>query len=465
MRAERVKPRLSPIEPLPRNGRLPTSSGQELTLAIAKKEGRFSCYCRLLRLTGHLDVVAMERALSEIIRRHEILRTTFETIDGESLQIVHPPQPWKLASVDLSRLPRAEREAKVMEMADIQMQEPFDVARGPLFRTTLVKLGEDEHALLYTILHIVCDMLSLSILRNEMAALYKAFSRGLPSTLPDLPIQYGDFAVWERRWLNNGGRKVESSFWRRELEGAPTVLRLSTDRPRPPVQTFRGATQDILLPDGLHMSVKSLCRRESVTMYMAFLAAFNVLLNRYTGQEDILVGTATSGRLKAEVENLIGQFINLLVMRTKLHGDPTFRELLSRVRETALKAYVHQIMPIWAIVQEFAPDPDPSYPTLVQIGFALRHDDEPFSESEGIESSLVSIEAGRAPFDLLLRIDESPDELRAQITYNVDLFERATIDRMLGNFQTLLERIVEDVGCRLSELPIFDEDSRKQLTV
>jgi amino acid adenylation domain-containing protein len=458
IRTQHERPQLPPITPSSRNGLLPTSSSQEWTLEVTQREGRPSFYGRMQSFSGQLDIVALERALSEVVRRHETLRTTFETIDGQSMQVVHSAQPLKLQRMDLSGLPQDEQEARMRILADEQMQRPFDLAQGPLFRTMLVKLGEDEHVLLYTILHLICDRWSTRILNRDVATLYQAFSQGHASPLPDLPIQYADFAKWEREWLQNGVLETDLSFWRRSLEGAPTILRLHTDRPRPRIQTFRGATQIVQFPDALQKSLKAFCRRESVTMYMASLAALNVLLHRYSGQEDILVGTAIAGRHKDEVENLIGQFINLLVMRTKLHGDPTFRELLGQVRETTLRNYAHQSMPIGTLIKELAPDPDPGYSPLAQVAFTLHHEENRASASVGLTSVLRSLETGRAALDLLVSMDDNARGLYATITYNIDLFDHATIERMSDHFRTLLEGVVEDGGRRISELLVLIKD-------
>jgi amino acid adenylation domain-containing protein len=466
MQAADGGPRLPPIERSPRSGSLPVSSGQEGTLALARREGRPSYYSRMLRFTGPLNISSLERALSEVVRRHEILRTNFMTIDGQSLQVIDGARPLRLHLVDLSSCSQAEREDGMTALAEEQMQRPFDLAQDPLFRTTLVKLGENEHALLYTILHLICDLWSLRILNREMALLYRAYMRGQASPLPDLPVQYADFAIWERKWLQGGALETALDFWRRQLESAPTILPLPTDHERPRTRTFRGETEQLQLPDNLYISLKALCRRESATMYMALLAAFDVLLNRYTGQEDILVGTAVAGRPREEVENLIGQFVNLLVMRTKLHGDPTFRELLAQVREVTLKSYAHQLMPIETLIQELAPNPDPRYSPLVQVAFTMRHDEDRAATPAGLESSLQSLGTVRAPFDLLLAVDENPRGLFAAVTYNIDLFDRRTITGMMDHFQTLLGEIVEDGGRRISELSELKElNSRENCAI
>jgi amino acid adenylation domain-containing protein len=463
--------RLPPIEPAPRDGEVPTSSGQELVLVLAEMEGRPSFYGRMLRLKGTLDVDALGRALGEVVRRHEALRTTFETRGGRSVQVINAARPLPLTPVDLSGLPQAEQDAAVQALADELMQTPFDLARGPLFRTALVRVGEDEHVLLYVILHIICDLWSLDILNSEVALLFEAFSQSRESPLPELPVQYGDFAYWERRWLSDGALDSELSFWRRQLEGAPITLPLPTDRPRPPRQTFRGEHLRLRLPDELHESLTALCRRDSVTLYMAALAAFNVLLRRYTGRDDILVGTGVAGRSRGEVAGLIGQFVNALVLRTRLDGDPTFRELLARVRETTLKSFAHQEMPFWELVKEFAPDRDLAYGPLVQVGLVAHHTGEraaeaaPIGGEGGLESSIYTLGTNRTPFELLLTLEETPEGFFVIVTYNADLFDPSTAERVFDDFSALLGAVAENPGRRISELRTAEEDERKELAV
>ncbi|MDT5270424.1 MAG: hypothetical protein QOH49_2610, partial [Acidobacteriota bacterium] len=457
---------LPPIEPAPRDRELPTSSGQELALAVAEREGRPSFYGRLLALSGPLDVSALERALNEVINRHESLRTTFEQVGGSNVQIVHSARPISLTPIDISGLTGDEQEEATLALSNELMQTPFDLSTGPLFRVILVRLNDSEHLLLYAILHIICDPWSLDILNREVSALYEAFSHGKPSLLEQLPIQYGDFAYWERNWMSGGARDEELSFWKRQLEGALTFLPLPTDHPRMEVQTFKGGSLRTQLPVELQQSLKALCRRESVTLYMASLAAFSVLLKGYTGREDILVGTGVGGRTRPEVENVIGQFVNLLAMRTRLDGDPTFRELLARVRETTLKSFAHQGMPFWELVKEFAADADPSRPPLVQVGFVAHHEEgEAIEPSTETVSSIYTIETNRAAFDVLVSLDDTPAGLFATFNYNTDLFEEATAQRMLGHFRELLVAAVEDPTQRISEMPTPAEDAIEELVV
>ncbi|RMF36691.1 MAG: non-ribosomal peptide synthetase, partial [Chloroflexi bacterium] len=325
-----------------------------------------------IRLRGPLDVAVLERSLNEIVRRHESLRTTFRATDGKPVQVIAPTLKLPLPLVDLSGLPKAAREAEVQRLATEEAQRPFDLSRGPLLRVTLLRLGDEEHVALLTMHHIISDGWSMRVLVQELAALYDAFSHGRPSPLPDLPIQYADFALWQREWLQGEVLEEQLAYWKQQLSGSPPVLELPTDRPRPPVQSFRGAHRPFMLPRPLSQAIKALCRREGVTPFMLLLAAFQTLLHRYTGQDDISVGTPIANRNRAEIEGLIGYFANTLVLRTDLSGDPPFRELLKRVREVALGAYAHQDLPFEMLVDALQPERDLSHTPLFQVMFVLQ---------------------------------------------------------------------------------------------
>ena len=295
-----------------------------------------------LRLTGCLNVAALERTLNEIVRRHEVLRTTFSVIDDRPSQVIAPPSALTLPIVDVSELPKEERETKARRLAAEEAQRPFSLSEGPLLRASLVRLGSEEHIALFTLHHIVSDAWSTSIFVREMGTLYEAFLNGRPSPLAELPIQYADYAVWQHEWLREETLAAEVAYWRNQLAGAPPILELPADHARPATQSYRGAIVTWMFPESLTNSLKELSKREGFTLFMTLLAAFKVLLYRYTGQNDIVVGTPIAGRTRSEVENLIGFFINTLVLRTKLAGKSSFRELLRQVREVALEAYAHQ---------------------------------------------------------------------------------------------------------------------------
>ena len=294
-----------------------------------------------IRMSGPLDVGALRRALSEIAARHESLRTSFTVVEGNPVQVIAPAVSVELPVVELAELSESEREAEALRLAREEAQRPFDLERGPLVRASLLRLGGEEHVLLLNMHHIVGDDWSFSVLMRELMALYEAFSQGDPSPLKELPIQYADYAVWQREWLQGEQLEAQLAYWKQQLSGAPAVLALPTDRPRPAVPSYQGANDSLALPKQLSEQLRALSQREGVTLYMTLLAAFQTLLMRYSGQEDIVVGSPIAGRTRAETESLIGFFLNTLVLRTSLSGDPSFRELLGRVREVTLGAYEH----------------------------------------------------------------------------------------------------------------------------
>ena len=276
----------------------------------------------------------MKQSLEEIVRRHEVLRTTFSIVEGEPVQVIAPSPSFSLPVLDISHFSEGEREEEAQRLATEETRKPFDLEHGPLFRPAVIRLGEDDHVLVLTLHHIVSDGWSMGVLYRELSVLYQAFANSEPSPLPDLPIQYTDFAIWQRDWLQGEVLETQLSYWKKQLEGAPVVLNLPTDRPRPTIQSFRGASQSVELSTELTQGLKSLSRKEGVTLYMTLLAAFQTLLHRYTGQDDIVVGSPIANRNRVEIEGLIGFFVNTLVLRTDFSGNPTFRELLPRVRET-----------------------------------------------------------------------------------------------------------------------------------
>ncbi|MDZ4343688.1 MAG: amino acid adenylation domain-containing protein [Candidatus Binatia bacterium] len=345
-----------------------------------------------------------------------------------------------------------------------EARRPFDLSRGPLVRATVIRLGEDDHVLVLTMHHIVSDGWSMGVLYRELSVLYQAFSNSQPSPLPDLPIQYGDYAVWQREWLMGEELERQISYWKKQLEGV-SPLQLPTDRPRPPVQTHRGAWQSLILPKELTEQLKSLSRKEGVTLYMTLLAAFQSLLNRYTGQTDIVVGTPIAGRTRLEVEKLIGFFVNTLVLRADCSNDPTFRELLDRVKQKAVDAYAHQEVPFEKLVEELQPERNIGGSPLFQVTFQLQNTPRSSIDLPGLTLSPVEAASGTAKFDLSLSMREEPDGLKATLEYNTDLFDDATITRMLGHLQVLLEGIAADPDQRISEVLLLTEAEKHQLLV
>jgi amino acid adenylation domain-containing protein len=417
-----------------------------------------------IRLTFPLNVAALEQSLNEIVRRHEALRTTFAVVDGKPVQVIAPSLTMLLPVLDLRTLPQSEREAESLRLATEESRRPFDLAHGPLVRTTLLRLDEADHVFLLTMHHIVCDGWSMGVFSRELAALYTAFARGRPSPLPELPIQYADFAVWQRQRLQGEVLEEQLAYWKQQLADLP-VLQLPTDRPRPPVSTFRGAQQNVALSKSLTEALKALSQREEVTLFMILLAAFKTLLARYAGQDDIVVGAPIANRNRAEIEGLIGFFVNTLVMRTDLSGDPSFREVLGRVREVALGAYAHQDLPFEMLVEELQPQRDLSRNPLCQIMFQLQNTPSITQQTQSLNPPSLEIKSGTAKFDVTFDLWESPQGLSGQFEYNTDFFDASTIERMAGHFQTLLEGIVVNPEQRLSELPLLTEAERQQLLV
>ena len=453
-----------PLEPVSRDGSLPLSFAQQRLWFIDQWEPGGSAYNIpvVLQMNGRLNEPALEGALNEIVRRHESLRTVFESIDGEPVQRVRLPGAWALSRVDLSGLGKAARDGEARRLVEEEVRRPFDLSRGPLFRISLLRLGDEENLFLGTMHHIVSDGWSMGVLTRELGVLYHSFSTGVPSPLPDLPIQYADFAHWQRRWLTGAVLESEIRYWREQLAGAPPVLELPTDRPRPAVRSFYGARELLQLTPGLTASLQALGRRQGVTAFMLLLAAFQALLSRYTGQDDLVVGTPIAGRNREETENLIGFFVNTLVLRTDASEDPPFLQLLDRVRAVALSAHEHQDLPFEKLVEEIEPERSLSYSPLFQVMFTLQNA-RTLPGLPGLELQVLRAEEATAKFDLSLAIAESTDGMRAGLEYNTDLFDGSTISRMLGHFRILLEGIAADPERRLLKLPLLAEEEEAQL--
>jgi amino acid adenylation domain-containing protein len=418
---------------------------------------------KAMRLSGALDAGALQRSLMEIVRRHEALRTTFVAVDGEPVQVIAPTMDVELSTEDLSELSQAEREARAMQSAREEARRPFDLERGPLVRAKLLRLGEEEHLLLLTMHHIITDGWSTGVFWRELGTLYEAFSSGKPSPLVELAIQYADFAVWQRGWLTGEVLEEQLGYWRRQLSDVP-ALELPTDRPRlASVQTHRGERQRLKLPKPLTQALEGLARMEGATLFMVLLAAWQVLLSRYSGQEDIAVGTPIAGRNRTGDEGLIGRFVNTLVMRTDLSGDPTFRELLGRVREVALGAYDHQDLPFEKLVEELQVQRDLSRVPLSPVMFALQNVPRENLQLPGLTLQQQEVEGGTVKYDLFFSMSQEPEGLKGRLAYNADLFDEATLGRMVGHFRTLLEGIVADPDRHLSELQLLTKEELHHL--
>jgi amino acid adenylation domain-containing protein len=415
------------------------------------------------RLLGRLDAQALAQTLNEIAQRHEVLRTTFQMVDGRPMQVISPRSALTVPLLDLTHLPETAREAEAHRLAVEDVGRPFDLVNGPLLRATLLRMKTEDHVLLLTMHHIVSDGWSISVLVHELAALYNSFSMATPPTLHSLPIQYADYAQWQRSWLTGEVFETQLGYWKRQLEGAPPVLEVPTDRPRPAIQSFRGSLERFVVAEDVVRGLRELCRQEGATLFMLLLAAFQALLHRYAGQDVIVVGTPIAGRNRQELEGLIGFFINTLVMRADFRDDLSFRRLLAEVKETALGAYAHQEFPFDKLVEELQPQRDLSHMPVIQTMFALQNTPDEAIELPGLTIKPVSVDGGTAQFDLSLNVWERDAALTGHLAYRTDLFDAATIQRMLAHFQTLLEGIVKRPDERVSALPLLSADERRQL--
>jgi hypothetical protein len=440
-----------PLLRAPREAPLPLSFAQQRLLFLDQLEPGHAFYNMpaALRLTGRLDSAALERVLSEIVRRHEVLRTTLTTAEGEWVQVVGAPSALRLDVEDLRGAHEAGAEA--LRRAAEEAGRPFDLSAAPPLRVRLLRLAEDVHIILLTLHHIAGDGWSLGVLIREFGALYNAFAAGEPSPLAELEIQYGDFAVWQRQWLRGETLDRQLDYWRRQLADLPT-LRLPADRPRPAAQGFRGASLACALPDGLADALREFNRGEDVTLFMTLLAAFDVLLRYHGGQDEIVVGTDISNRTRLETEGLIGFFTNQLVLRTDVSGDPSFRELLGRVREVTLGAYAHQDLPFEMLVKALIVQRDPGLSPLFQAKLVLQGAPLAGLSLSGLALETLEVENATAKFDLLLTVTHGERELHCQLEYNTDIFNKRTAARLLEHFELVLAAAVARPDSTLSAL-------------
>jgi aspartate racemase len=421
---------------------------------------------KAVRLTGALDVAALKKTLNHLVERHEALRTTFGTTEGVPMQVVREQLELELPLVDLSELDEAERELESARVLRDETRRPFDLAQGPLIRALLVRLAEDEHILLIAMHHIITDGWSIGIMHREVMDLYEAFSSGRPSPLPELKIQYPDYALWHRQWFQGEVYESQLAYWKDQFKTLPPPLELPTDHPRPSMQAhraFRGSKRKLTLSKELSRKLKELCQKEETTLFMVLLAAYQVLLHRYTGEEDIVVGSPIAGRCLAETEGLIGLFVNALALRVDLSGNPSFRELLGRVKEVALGGYANQDLPFEALVKAVQPDRTLARNPLFQVMFVLQSEAIPTLELPGLTVSHVQVENVVANFDLTLDAVERDGQLECMLESNADLFDHDTISRLLGHFENLLESIVASPAQKLSDLVLLTEVEKNQL--
>ncbi|HKX19634.1 MAG TPA: amino acid adenylation domain-containing protein [bacterium] len=418
-----------------------------------------------VRLRGTLQVGALRQAFNTIVARHEALRTTFRPHHEGPVQIVTEHAVADLPVIDLRGTPAAQREAELGRVLTAEARRPFNLSSDLMVRALLVRLEEREHVLLFTVHHIAFDEWSLGILTRELAAAYAAYSAGHAPAFRPLPVQYADYAIWQRRRLQEDVLRQQLTYWTHTLRGAPPVIALPTDRPRRAAQSVRGASATVTLPAALADALKAVARRGRATMFITLLTAFNALLARYTGQDDIVVGAPIANRNRVELEPLIGFFVNTLAMRGDLSGDRTFRELLGQMRKVALDAYDHQELPFEKLVEALRPERSLSRMPLIQVLFVLHDPGEPRLALSGLQTAPVEVNTGTAKFDLTLSVGERPAGLRVSLEYNTDLYDPATIRRMLGHYESLLRGIAADPDERVARLPLLTEAERRQLLV
>jgi amino acid adenylation domain-containing protein len=445
--------------------RAPVSFAQQRLWFLSQLESDGSAFniSQAVRLIGPLDEPALEKSLNALVARHEPLRTNFELVNAEPLQVINPLCAVKLTLVDLRELPLEDRETALSRLITESKRCAFDLSHDPLLRASLFRLSEHEHVLLLTMHHIVSDGWSMGVFFRELGALYEAFVNGQPSPLIELPIQYSDFAVWQREWLRGEVLETQLDYWRKQLAGAPAVLELPTDKRRPLIQTFNGSYHSSILSPELGDFLFEFNRREGVTLFMTLLAAFQTMLYRYTNQEDIVVGTPIANRTRKETEGLIGFFVNTLVLRTDCSGNPTFRELLRRVREVALEAYGHQDIPFEKLVEELKPERTLNRMPLFQTFFAVQNAPKSILKLTNLELQEFPLFGQTAKFDLSLYVGETSEGLRLTFEYNTDLFNETTIVRMAGHMETLLRGIVSNPDERLANLPLLPKPERRLL--
>ena len=452
--------RLPPLERVPRDGDLPLSFGQERLWVVHRLDPQGTAYHMpyLLRLRGPLDVEALGRAVDVLVERHESLRTRFPEVDGRPVQRVSPPCPGVLRVHDGVTV-----DDDPAGFAEALARAPFDLESGPLFRAGLVRVREEEHLLVLSMHHAVSDGWSMEVVFRELGVLYAAFAEGAVPGLTELPVRYADFSAWQRACLRGEVLDARLAYWRGRLAGAPPVLELPTDRPRSAVQSTRGASAPVAVSTEAARALRALSRQEGATLFMTLLAGWQLLLAKYSGQDDVVVGTPVAGRTHQALEGLVGFFVNTLALRTELGGDPGFRVLLGRVRETTLGAYAHQDLPFERIVEELHPGRAAGHAPLVQATFLLQSAPLAPPLLPGVEAGVETVESGTTKFDLSLGLREVDGGLGGEIRYNADLFEAATIARMAVHLRTLLEGIAADPDGRLSGLPLLDEGERRRI--
>ncbi|WP_406115517.1 amino acid adenylation domain-containing protein [Kitasatospora purpeofusca] len=449
----------------PREHRFPASFPQQRMWFLDQLTPGDTAYnvCGATRIRGPLDLDLWRRAVSAIARRHEALRTTFRAVDGEPVQVVTEGAEPGFAVVPCEHLAGPDGEDGVQALAREEFARPFDLATGPLVRMRFLRLAADEHVLLLTIHHIAGDLWSTSVFLDELVTLYGAYAGGTEPALPELPIQYADYAVWQRKRLDGDGARADLEYWKRTLDGAPAALELPTDRPRPPVQSTRGGSRPFALSAELMHQVREFSRTEGVTPFMTLLTAFQVLLHRYTREEDVVVGVPVANRGRPEVERLIGYFANMLALRTDLSGAPSFRELLGRVRPVCLGAFAHQELPFERLVEELHPRRDLSRTPVFQVSFVFQNIAMPSFDVAGLHLEPVEVAGSTARFDLELQVFDRPEGLSGRFEYNSDLFDAATVDQLSDHLRLLVEQLLAGPDLPVGAVPMLAAEEERRL--
>jgi len=458
------KPKYEPIQPVSHDGAIQLSFAQEWLWLLDQFEGSSAAYNlpSAVRLAGRLNVSALTRSIGEIVRRHGVLRSVFRAVDGHPAQFIQDGKDFTSPLIDLSLITPSARETTAQKLLLAEVSQPFDLAYGPIIRSSLIRLDDMDHIVVITIHHIAFDAWSAGILTRELLALYGAFSKGEESPLAELPIQYADYALWQRNSLSDEVLATQLAYWKKQLSGAPPVLDLPVDHQRPRVLSHRGARQSVSLPASLSDAVRELARREEVTLFMVLVATLKTLLARLSGQDDISVGMPIAGRGRVELEGLIGCFINTLVLRTRLTPAMTFRDLLRKVRETTLQAYAHQDLPFAKLIAELKPERRPGYMPLYQVLLDVVNAPSPSAELSDLTLSPLTSDQGTAKVDLILDVWDSSNGIVIMAEYKTDLFDRETIVGMLRQFEALLGSIVAEPEARLSALEIMSESEKEQ---
>jgi amino acid adenylation domain-containing protein len=467
IREAESRPQAPPIVPIAREATLPLSFAQQRLWFLDQLEPGTATYNipHAVRITGQLDVTALTQTLTEMVRRHEVLRTTFPSHDGQPVQLIHEPKPVRLPVFNLSPLPEQRRESEAAHLIKVEARQPFDLAAGPLLRAALLRLAPEDHIVLLTFHHIISDGWSTDIFFQEVAALYDAFAHHRLSPLPEPPLQYADFAQWQRHYLTGEVLDRQLTYWRHQLAGAPDLLALPIDRPRTAIASHQGTTYSFHLEAELAGQLRALSRREGVTLFMMLLAAFKVLLWRYTGEKDVVVGTPIANRNRAEIEGIIGFFVNTLVLRTQLTPQESFIEVLRQVREVALGANAHQDVPFEMVVEALQPVRELSHNPLFQVMFVMQNAPHAALEMSGLRLRAIGGESVTAKFDLSLLMEDTGEGMRGAVDYSTELFESETIERLVRHLEVVLKGIVADPKRHISELPLLTEGERQQMLV